>query len=105
MKKLLIVFLIFIFSMQGTVAAVGADVVSPLQGQEHVCSIGSCLDSVLDEADGQQVPSNIEELSDYMALHVPVSKPPHLVALAAVPTVIHLSTVLPRVKRPPRLPA
>ncbi|HZW23481.1 hypothetical protein [Noviherbaspirillum sp.] len=101
MKKLLIVFLLFIFSVQGTVAAAGVHVVSSLQGQEDVCDIASCLDS--DDADGQQVSSDIEELSDYAVFHFPISRPPHLVALATFPALIHLSPVLPRIKPPPRL--
>jgi len=99
MKKLLIVFLLFIFSVQGTVAAAGVDVASSLHGQENV--YGSCPDS--DEADGQQVSSDIEELSDYVVFHFPISRPPRLVALATFPVPIHLSPVLPQIKPPPRL--
>lgn len=102
MKKLLILFLLFIFSVQGAVAAVGDDVVLSLQDQEYACSTDYSPDGVFDDADGQEVSSNIEELSDYVALHFPVSKPPILVASATIPAVTHFSTVLPRLKRPPR---
>lgn len=102
MKKLLILFLLFIFSVQGTVAAMGDDVVLSLQDQENACFIGYSPSGVADDADGLEVSSNIEELSDYVALHFPVSKPPHLVVLATTPAVSHFSTVLPRLKRPPR---
>lgn len=102
MKKLLILFLLFVFSVQGAVAAMGDDVVLSMQDQEVACSIGHGLDSASDDADGQEVSSNIEELSDYVALHFPVSKPPSLVVSATIPAVTHFSTVLPRLKRPPR---
>ncbi|OWW20525.1 hypothetical protein [Noviherbaspirillum denitrificans] len=102
MKKLLILFLLFIFSVQGTVAAMGHDLVLSVQDQEIACSIGYSPDSVLDDADGQQVSSDIEELSDYVAFYFPISKPPGRVASATIPAVTHFSTVLPPLKRPPR---
>lgn len=103
MKNLVIAFLLAIFSAQGAVAAMGSDIVAPLQDHDkHGCSTGFWSGSAVDDAEGLKVSPTIEELSDYVAFALPVSKVQHQVVVPASLPVLLLSTDLPRIKPPPR---
>jgi hypothetical protein len=102
MKNLLIAFLLAIFSVQGTVAAVGGDIAVPLQGQEKSASLTGLWSGAVDDAEGLKVSPTLEELSDYVVFALPASKGRYQTTVPASPPVFLPSTDLPRIKPPPR---
>jgi hypothetical protein len=103
MRNLLIAFLLFIFSLQGAVAAIGDEIAATGQAD---CGYARVLDSASldadDGADEATVSSTIEELSDYVPLDLPVSQARYPVPLPPLPHAAFRSIDLPTIKPPPR---
>ncbi|MEC4717982.1 hypothetical protein RY831_02355 [Noviherbaspirillum sp. CPCC 100848] len=112
MKKVLVILLLFIFSAQGTVVAVGGGLVMSVDRSgvmemaymEHMEHIAHAAPSIAGDADFDdlKVSSSIEEMSDYVALD-PAAKQPRDHA-SNPPTIAPvLSSIdLPRALPPPR---
>lgn len=109
MKKVLVILLLFIFSAQGTVVAVGGGLVmsvdrSGVMEMAYMEHIAHAAPSVAGDADFDdlKVSSSIEEMSDYVALD-PAAKQPRDHA-SNPPTIAPvLSSIdLPRALPPPR---
>ena len=103
MKLFVIAVMLVIFSFQGAVAAVGSDVATPLEVREiGLFAISASTPNEVDDADVQKVFPSIEQLSDYVANATPVERQQHQVSVPTSLPVFIFSTVLPKIKRPPR---
>ena len=103
MRNLLIAFLLFIFSLQGAVAAIGDEILISVQADGGYTRV---LDSALQDADDDAgeatVSSTIEELSDYVPLDIAVSHARYPVPPPPFPHAGFRSIDLPTIKPPPR---
>ena len=103
MRNLLIAFLLFIFSLQGAVAAIGDEVVATGQADSgYALVLDTAPQDADDDAEEAAVSSTIEELSDYVPLDIAVSQGRYPVPPPPFPHAGFRSIDLPTIKPPPR---
>lgn len=105
MKNFLVAFLVFVFSVQGAVAAFGVDIpASPLAHAKHIL-MPAMVDATdaSNDAERPHVSPAHEELSDYVAFNLKEHIARDAAFMPRPPLVFPISIDLPRIKPPPRV--
>lgn len=113
MKKLLVILLLFIFSAQGAVVALGGGLVTAGQPfgvtgmaqvvqLEQLVQMEQAASTEHSDIDDLQVSSSIEEMSDYVALDPASKQPPDRASTPPTMAPVLSSIDLPRALPPPR---
>lgn len=107
MKKLLVILLLFIFSAQGAVVALGGGLVTAGQpfgvtGMVQLVQMEQAASTEHSDIDDLQVSSSIEEMSDYVALDPASKQPPDRASTPPTMAPVLSSIDLPRALPPPR---
>lgn len=104
MKKLLVILLLFIFSAQGTVVALGGGILLAEEraGVTEMTLTASPAEDCGDNDDYLKVASSIEEMSDYVALDPPLTQLSGRALTPPSAAPVLSSIDLPRALPPPR---